>query len=91
MSLFTETEAKACTIVKTEKVTRGSDSWIQVIVKDDNSIHYDMDLKEAGADPSTADLKTAIIAELLKMNKKPTGNERVLSTTVDKGVGETLG
>ena len=38
-----------------------------------------------------SDLKTAIIAELLKMNKKPTGNERVLSTTVDKGVGETLG
>lgn len=89
MSLFTTSEANACTIVRMEKETTGSSvSWI-IGVKDSDNNYYDTVFSDLGSNPSKEDIKTAIINYLKTIEKMPnitTVNESIS----DKGLGETL-
>ena len=91
MSLFTNTQANACTIVRMEKRVRGSDtSWI-VGVNDTDENYYDMELKSLGSDPSKSEIKTAVIAELGQIEKRSAKVVETITNVEDKGMDETLG
>ena len=91
MGLITSSQANACTIVRMQKRVKGSDvSWI-VGVNDDNGNYYDMELKSLGSDPSKSEIKTATVAELIKLEKQPAKVVESITKVKDKGLGETLG
>ena len=91
MSLMTTSEANACTIVRMEKRTKGSDiAWI-VGVHDADGNYYDMELSDLGSDPAKSAIKTVVIAELIKREKKPAKIVETITDIKDKGMGETLG
>tara|TARA_R110002020_G_scaffold216350_1_gene423880 strand:- start:51 stop:317 length:267 start_codon:yes stop_codon:yes gene_type:complete len=88
---MTTSEANACTIVRMEKRVRGSDvSWI-VGVNDADGNYYDMELSDLGSDPAKSAIKTVVIAELIKREKKPAKIVETITDIKDKGMGETLG
>lgn len=91
MGLMTSEQADACTIVKMEKRVKGSDiSWV-VGVNDADGNYYDMSLKDLGSDPTKSDIKTAVVAELVKRTKQPARVVETITQVEDKGLGETLG
>jgi hypothetical protein len=91
MGLFTSNQANACIIKKVEKLVKGSDvSWL-VGVRDTDNNYYDIMLTGLGANPSTSDIKTASIAEIVKKEKEPARIIRTVTRITDKGLGETLG
>ena len=91
MALFTESQAKSCTITKMKKrSTEDAVSWV-VGVSDTDGNHYEMRLYDLGSDPDTNSIKTAIIAELVKMEKQPAKVVGTVENIEDKGLGETLG
>ena len=90
MGLMTSSQANACTIVKMKKLLRGSDiSWI-VGVNDADKNYYDMELQSLGSDPSKSEIKTAIIAKLVTLEKQPAKVVEIITSIEDKGLGETL-
>ena len=94
MSKFTNSEADACIIESIEKEEYGSNitNCVNFIDGDGNS--YSAMLEGLGADPSKADIKAALIVEVLKLGKTPVQVARTLSSysnSDDKGIGETLG
>ena len=91
MSAFTKSEANACTIVRVEKRVYGSDIFWIVGVNDVDGSYYDMELNELGSDPSKSDIKTAVVAELVKRGKQPAKIVETITDIEDKGLGETLG
>jgi hypothetical protein len=91
MALFTESQADASTIVKMQKRVRGSDiSWV-VGVNDTDGNYYDMELSALGSDPAKSAIKTAVIAEMVKLVKQPAKVVQITTEVTDKGMGETLG
>ena len=91
MGLMTSSQPDACTIVKMEKQTRGSDiSWV-VGVNDADGNYYDMALAGLGSNPNKSTIKTAVIAELIKLEKQPAKVVETIIDVTDKGMGETLG
>ena len=91
MGLMTSSEANACKIVLMEKRVSGSDvNWF-VAVHDADGNYYDMGLEDLGSDPAKSDIKTAVVAELIKRNKIPVQIPEVVTEVEDKGLGETLG
>jgi hypothetical protein len=94
MGLMTSGEAEACTITRIEKRVAGSKaSWV-VAVNDADGNYYDMEFTKLGSDPSKSVIKTAVLAELVKMEKQPAKVVVVttdLEESDDKGIGETLG
>ena len=91
MGLFTNSEATASKIVKmTKRVVGSTITWI-VAVNDADGNYYDMELPDLGDNPSKSDIKTAVIAELIKSNKQPAPAREVITEVEDKGLGETLG
>ena len=91
MGLMTSSQANACTIVRMEKRVRGSDvSWV-VGVNDADGNYYDMELSGLGSDPAKSAIKTAVVAELILINKKPAPIVETITDIKDKGLGETLG
>ena len=91
MSLMTTSEANACTIKKVEKIVNGSDILWLIGVRDTDNNYYDIKLTGLGDNPSTSDIKTAAIIELLKKEKLSAPIIRIVTSVEDKGVGETLG
>ena len=91
MGLMTSSQANACTIVRMEKRVRGSDiSWV-VGVNDTDGNYYDMELSGLGSDPAKSAIKTAVVAEMVKLEKRPAPVTEVVTDVTDKGIGETLG
>ena len=91
MGLMTSSEANACKIVMMEKRVKGSDTVWVVAVHDADGNYYDMGLEDLGSDPAKSDIKTAVVAELIKRNKIPVQIPEVVTEVEDKGLGETLG
>jgi hypothetical protein len=91
MALFTESQAKACKITKMKKRTReDAVSWV-IGFSDADGNHYEIKLYNLDSDPETSDIKTATIAEIVKMDKRPAKGVQTIEHIEDKGLGETLG
>ena len=96
MGLMTSSQANTCTIVRMKKRVKQIDSdtteisWI-VGVNDTDGNYYDMVLSGLGADPAKSVIKTAVVAELIKLEKQPAKVVEVITEVEDKGLGETLG
>ena len=91
MSLMTTSEANACTIVRMEKRTKGSDvTWV-VGVNDADGNYYDSELTGLASNASKSDIKTAIIAKLITLQKQPAPVSEIIEDISNKGIGETLG
>ena len=91
MGLMTSSQANACTMVRMEKRVKGSDiSWV-VGVNDADGNYYDMALGGLGSDPAKSAIKTAVIAEMVKLEKRPAKVVETITHIEDKGLGETLG
>ena len=93
MSLFTESEAKACKIWKTEK---DGNTWI-IGVQDGNRL-YDFVFDNLGDDPSNDLIKSKVLEELVKKPRLEQRNINVIEKdsdgnpiTYNKGIGDTLG
>ena len=94
MSKFTNSEADACKIESIEKEEYGSNVIYYANFMDADGNSYSAVLEGLGADPSKADIKAAVIVEVLKLEKTPVQVARTLSSysnSDDKGIGETLG
>lgn len=94
MSLFTTSQANACTIIMMNKIVQGSNiSWF-IKFNDADGNSYDTTLNGLGDDPSSSDIKTAVINEIvdnmLKVGAQPTEATIVTTEITDKGLGETL-
>ena len=91
MGLFTDSQASACKIIKmTKRVLGSTTSWI-VAVNDADGNYYDMELTGLAGNPNKSTIKSAVLAELKKMNKQPAPVVEVVTDVEDKGLGETLG
>ena len=91
MGLMTSSQANACTIVKMQKREKGSDiSWV-VGVNDTDDNYYGMELHGLGSDPAKSVIKTAVIAEMVKLVKQSAKVVQITTEVTDKGIGETLG
>ena len=91
MGLMTSTQANACTILTMQKRVKGSDiSWV-VGVNDTDGNYYDMALSGLGSDPAKSAIKTAVVAEMVKLEKQPAKVVETITDIEDKGLGETLG
>ena len=91
MSLMTTSEANACTIVRMENRTKGSEVIWVVGVHDADGNYYDSELIGLASDASESDIKTAMIAKLIKLEKQPAPVSETIEDISDKGMGETLG
>ena len=49
-----------------------------------------MGLEDLGSDPTKAEIKTAVLAELKTRGKIPVKIQEVVTEVTDKGLGETL-
>ena len=94
MGLMTSSQANACTIIRMEKRVEGSNTTWYVAVNDADGNSYDTTLNGLGDDPSSSDIKTAVINEIvdnmLKVGEQPTEATIVTTEITDKGLGETL-
>jgi hypothetical protein len=91
MGLMTSSEANACVIIIMDKRVKGSDvSWV-IGVNDTDGNYYDVELTGLGDDPEKSAIKTAVAAELVKMEKQPPRVVTVITSVEDKGLGETIG
>lgn len=90
MGLMTESEANACKIVMMEKRVKGDNIIWFVAVHDTDNNYYDMGLEDLGSDPTKAEIKTAVLAELKTRGKIPVKIQEVATEVTDKGLGETL-
>ena len=91
MGLMTSSQANACTIVRMEKRVQGSDVLWVVGVNDADGNYYDMALSGLGSDPAKSAIKTAVVAEMVKLEKQPAKVVETITDVFDKGKGETLG
>ena len=89
MALFTSSEANACKIITTRLETENSSKVWYVRVQDGNR-PYEFMLAGLGESPSTTAIKSKVLEELLKVERKNQRDE-VVPEIIDKGVGETLG
>ena len=92
MANFTETEAKACTIVRMEKKMNGSTfvEWVFGVTDADGNYYdwVDSALKE---DATKAEIKSAVFSQLQSMSKRPVPVVTTYEELADKGKGETVG
>tara|TARA_R100001530_G_scaffold120227_1_gene87456 strand:- start:918 stop:1193 length:276 start_codon:yes stop_codon:yes gene_type:complete len=91
MGLMTSSQANACTIVRMEKRTKGSDIIWVIGVKDSDGNYYDSEFTGLASDASKSDIKTAMIAKLVTLQKQPAPVSEVIEDISNKGIGETLG
>ena len=92
MNLFTNTEAKACTMIRCDKITENDIiTWV-VGVNDDNRKYYEVILEDLGDNPSKSVIQSAAIGALEKIEKK---SSNIVSVSVgdidgDFGIGSQL-
>jgi hypothetical protein len=94
MALFTESQVNACTITKVKKMMVGDTCSWGLGVKDADGNHYDWTNQTLAVDASKDDIKVAVKAKLLELDKKPAiilTSVVTLDESDDKGLGETLG
>ena len=94
MNLFTNTEAKSCTMSRCEKITNGNAiTWV-IGVLDDNDIYYEVILENLSANATKNELQSATITALEKIKKKavlPVETRNISLYSDDMGLGDTLG
>ena len=91
MALFTESQANACTITKVKKITKGSSCRWGLGVKDADNNHYDWVDFTLSSSASKADVKAAVKARLLEMDKISASSAYSSSSEDNLGVEETVG
>ena len=91
MALFTESQANACTITKVKKITKGSSCRWGLGVKDADNNHYDWVDFTLSSSASKADVKAAVKARLLEMDKISASSAYSSSSEDNIGVEETVG
>jgi len=90
MALFTESQAKACTITKVKKIVNGSDCYWNIGFKDDNNNHYDFDINSLSSSCSKSDIKAATLSQIQTMVKLEAPSVSVINED-SLGVNETVG
>ena len=91
MALFTESQANACTITKVKKITKGSACRWGLGIKDADNNHYDWIDFTLSSSASKADVKVAVKAKLLEMDKMSASSGYSSSSEDSLGVEETVG
>ena len=94
MALFTESQANACTITQVKRMVSGSDCSWGLGAKDANGTHYNWLDNTLASDASKNDIKAAVKAKLLELDKKDAiipVITTLLNESDDKGIGETIG
>ena len=92
MNLFTNKEAKACTMIRCDKITENDIiTWV-VGVNDNNRKYYEVILEDLGDSPSKSVIQSATISALEKIEKK---SSNIVSVSVgdidgDFGIGSQL-
>ena len=90
MALFTESQAKACTITKVKKIVNGSNCEWNIGFKDDNEIHYDFINSELSSSASKSDIKSIALSKIQTMEKVEVSS-LVATNESNLGVDETVG
>ena len=94
MGLFTSSQANACTIMRLEKIVKGSDVvWVADVVDADKN-NYEIVIENLDTNAVKNDIKSAVLSKLLELDKLPEAVQTVITafnTSDDKGLGETIG
>jgi len=93
MAKFTQTQARACKIVRMEQKKNGSShvSWIFGVTDADGN-YYDWQDTSTAGNASKATIKTAIETHLKdNLEKRSAPTIHTYANTTDKGKGETVG
>ena len=91
MGLMTSTQADACKIMNMSKRVHGSDTSWKVGVNDTDGNYYVVILECLSDNPTKNTIKTAVLSELVKLDKQSAKVIPVVTEIEDKGLGETLG
>ena len=92
MNLFTNTEAKACTMIRCDKITENDIiTWV-VGVNDNNRKYYEVILEDLGDSPSKSVIQSATISALEKIEKKSPNTVSISVGDIggDLGIGSQL-
>ena len=92
MNLYTNTEAKACTMIRCDKITENDIiTWV-VGVNDNNRIYYEVILEDLGDSPSKSVIQSATISALEKIEKKLPNENSISIGSIDDdfGIGSKL-
>jgi len=93
MAKFTQTQARACNIVRMEQKKNGSShvSWIFGVTDADGN-YYDWEDTSTDGTATKDDIKTAIETHLKNnLEKRSAPTVYTYDDTTDKGKGETVG
>ena len=88
MSLFTESEAKACIMTNCDFI---EGQWIVGVIGKDN-LYYEVIVEDLEANASKSDIQSNVIAGLKKIEKKSKSPEMISKQDSDDiGIGTSLG
>ena len=87
MSLFTNTEAKACKMSRCDFI---EDTWVIGVI-DDNNLYYEVSLENLDSNASKADIQNATITALCERTKLKKRTIISKQDSDDIGIGSSLG
>ena len=91
MANFTESQAKACTILNLTKTKVGDDVSWRAKVKDSNGSIYNIHNVSSKDDPDSAEIKSGVLKWLLERPVKEVASVSEEELETGKGINETIG
>ena len=92
MANFTESQAKACTIINLMKVTVGDTISWDARVKDGDGKHYQLSDVSSKSSPSDSDIKSGVLNRLLETPiREVKAKPEIEIIESGKGLNETVG